>query len=179
MVKKFHATIKIMSSFKFKQIIQQLEKRKGGYFYFKIEASLVEQMTRKRATRLICTVDQKLFYPCGLNHLGDGNFFIILATTKLKSLGKNLGDEVALEIIEDPNPLGVAIPESLEVLLEQDEDAKSIFEQLTDSKKRSLIYSINKVKNIDLQVEKSLAFLEEEAAKMREKALSRKRMLST
>jgi len=51
------------------------------------------------------------------------------------------------------------VPEILEVLIEQDADAKEKYEKLTDGKKRSLIYSIIKVKNIDLQVEKILNFL--------------------
>ncbi|MEM9884658.1 MAG: YdeI/OmpD-associated family protein [Bacteroidota bacterium] len=149
-----------MPTFEFKQKIKQLEKRKGGYYYLKIDAAIVNQLERKRATRLICIIDDKLSYQCGLNHLGDGNFYVILATAKLKSLGKQLGDEVHFQIKEDPNPLGVAIPEVLEALLEQDADAKSIFESLSDGKKRSLIFSIQKIKNIDLQVEKILAFLE-------------------
>lgn len=83
---------------------------------------------------------------------------------------KQIGDVVAFEIMEDPNPLGVKIPESLAVLLEQDEAAKVVFEEITDGKKRSLIYSIQKIKDIDKQVQKSLDFLEEEDRKIKKKA---------
>ncbi|MEM8528354.1 MAG: YdeI/OmpD-associated family protein [Bacteroidota bacterium] len=154
-----------MPHFQFTQNIGQLEKRKGGYFYLKIDAEVVEQFEKKRATRLKCDIDGKVSYSCGLNHLGDGNFFIIVATRHLKKLGKELGDEVQFEIYEDPNPLGVEIPEVLQVLLQQDEDAKVMFEQLTDGKKRSLIYAIKPVKNIDKQVEKIMTFLVEQSNK--------------
>ena len=77
----------------------------------------------------------------------------------MKKLKKVLGDEVSFEIYEDPNPLGVEVPEVLDVLLVQDDQLKAIYDKLTDGKKRSLIYSINKVKNVDLQVEKITTFL--------------------
>lgn len=159
-----------MPKFEFSQAIGQLEKRKGGYFYFKIDADIVHQFDKKRSTRLICKMDQKVEFQCGLNHLGDGNFFIIVSTKNLKALGKQLGDEIHFSIEEDPNPLGVEIPEVLSVLLEQDEVLKGIWNRLTDGKKRSVIYGINKIKNVDLQVEKSIVFLNQLAEDMEKKA---------
>ena len=160
-----------MPSFSFTQPIAQLEARKGGYYFLRIEAGIVEQFERKRATRLICTLNNELSYSCGLNHLGDGHFFIILATKHLKKLGLELGDPIQFEIHEDPNPLGVEVPEVLEVLLAQDEGAKAVYEALTDGKKRNLIHTMNRVKNIDLKVEKALKILEAERLKLAKKKL--------
>lgn len=150
-----------MPHYTFEQSIRKLEDRKGGYYYLQVDADIVEQFEKKRKTRLICVVDGHLSYPCGLNHLGDGNFFIILANARLKQLDKGLGDQVSFEIYEDPNPLGVEVPEVLQVLLAQDEEAQATYDALTDGKKRNLIFTINRVKNIDLQVKKALAMLEE------------------
>lgn len=148
-----------MPRFHFEQTIKQLDGRKGGYYYLKIDADIVNQFEKKRATRLKCEIDKVLSYSCGLNHLGDGNFFIILSNARLKKLKKGLGDPISFEIYEDPNPLGVEVPEVLQVLLAQDPDSKEVYDKLTDGKKRSLIYSIQRVKNIDLQVQKILEFL--------------------
>ena len=148
-----------MISYEGQQTIKQLEKRKGGYYYLKIEAAIVEQFPHKRKTRLICEIDQIVSYRCGLNHLGDGNFFIILASKYLKTLDKKLGDVIDYIIKVDPDQLGVDIPEVLQVLLDQDEAAKSKFSTLTDGKKRSLIYSILKIKDIDKQVKTILHVL--------------------
>ncbi len=156
-----------MPSFTFSQPVRQLEKRKGGYYFFKIDKEIVNQFEKKRATRLVCTMDESVYYSCGLNHFGDGSFFIILSTANLKKLGKQLGDEVSFEIVEDPNPLGVKVPEVLEVLLAQDPQANEIYQKLTDGKKRSLIYSVKAIKDIDKQVKRILAFLEEQRAKLR------------
>ena len=161
-----------MPHLSFEQPIGQLEKRKGGYFYLGISAEEVAKFEKGKATRLVCTIDEKVSYSCGLNHMGDGSFFIIVATRYMKQLKKQIGDIVVFEITEDPNPLGVKIPEALAVLLEQDEAAKAVFDKITDGKKRSLIYSIQKIKDIDKQVQKSLDFLEEEDRKMKKKARS-------
>ncbi len=156
-----------MPHFRFEQPVQQLDKQKGGYYYLKVDASYVNQYEKKRATRLICTIDGKVSYACGLNHYGDGNYFIILATRNFKKLGKNTGDLVSFEISEDPNPLGVEIPEVLQVLLDQDSQAKATYDSMTDGRKRTLIYTIKPVKDIDRQVQKILSFLEEHRMKKR------------
>ena len=154
-----------MPHFTFEQPIRQLEKQKGGYFYLKINADIVNKYEKQRAARLKCVIGQKVSYSCGLNHFGDGDYFIIVATRHLKSIGKELNDIVSFEIFEDPNPLGVEIPKVLEVLQEQDEEIKELFNNLTDGKKRSLIYSINSVKDIDKQVQKILTFLNQQKAR--------------
>jgi len=154
-----------MPKLSFEQQIGQLEKRKGGYFFLKIDAETVSQFEKARATRLVCTIDEEVSFSCGLNHLGDGNFFIIVATRVLKKLRKTLGDSVSFTIEEDPNPLGVEIPEALQVLLAQDEWARGIFEKITGGKKRSLIYSIQKIKDVDKQIEKSMTFLRQQKVK--------------
>ncbi len=143
-----------MKSYKTEQIIGQLEKRKGGYFFLKIEAEVINQFPNKRHTRFLCTLDGSLTYQCGLNHLGDGNFFIILSTKNLSAIGKNLGDTVEFELKEDPNPLGVDVPEILEIVLEQDTELKSVWEKLTLGKKRSVIFNVIKIKDLDTQVQK-------------------------
>lgn len=148
-----------MEQYESEQIIGQLEKRKGGYFFLKIDADIVNQFKNKRQTRFICTLDKSLTFQCGLNHLGDGNFFIILSTKNLQTINKKLGDKIQFALSEDPNPLGVAVPEVLEAILEQDENIKAIFDGLTLGKKRNVIHQINKIKDIDKQVQKTIKLI--------------------
>ncbi len=156
-----------MDSYRAKQAIKQLEKRKGGYFYLKIDAKIVNQFEHKRSTRVICTLDDNVTYRCGLNHLGDGNFFIIIASKYLTELGKGLDDTVEFTLDIDPDQLGVDMPEVLTVFLAQEADYKAVFERLTNGKKRSLIYTIAKVKNIDRQVNNIMTFLDKERQKQK------------
>ena len=158
-----------MSSYESEQAIGQLEKIKGGYYYLRIEAEIIDQFERKRHTRLVCHLDNKINFQCGLNHLGDGNFFIIVAGKYLEQLGKQLGSVVSFKIEEDPNPLGVEVPEVLTVLLDQDENLKAVYYKITDGKKRALIFSILKVKDINKQVESITDFLVNEKEKLMKK----------
>ncbi|MBW1296274.1 DUF1905 domain-containing protein [Aquimarina litoralis] len=155
-----------MKSHSGKQTIKQLEKRKGGYFYLKFDADVINKFSKKRATRMICSIDNIVSYRCGLNHLGDGNFYVIVAGKYLEKLQKELGDEVHYTIEEDPDQLGVDMPEVLSVFLEQDLEAKDIFNTITDGKKRSLIYSVIKIKNIDKQIKIITEFLTKEKLKL-------------
>lgn len=149
----------IIDSYSAEQFVCQLEKRRGGYYYITISADIVNQFKNRRLTRFLCTLDNKLTFQCGLNHLGDGNFFIILGTKNLKVIDKHCGDKIYFELTEDPNPLGVDMPEILEALLEQDKELKSVFDSLTLGKKRNVIHTINKIKDINKQIEKSIQII--------------------
>ena len=142
-----------------KQQIRQLDKRKGGYYYLQISRGIVEGWEEKRKTRLICTLENDLSFRCGLNHLGDGNYFVILSGSNLKKIGKESGDTVSFRLSKDPDPLGVPVPEVLEILLEQNPDVKEKFRQLTVGKKRNLIHQVIKIKDLDRQVAKALALI--------------------
>ncbi|MGF1637165.1 MAG: YdeI/OmpD-associated family protein [Cyclobacteriaceae bacterium] len=143
-----------MNNYSSEQIIGQLEKRKGGYFFLKIDAAIINQFKNKKHTRFICTLNKSLTFQCGLNHLGDGNYFIILSTKNLNTIGKTIGDKIYFELSEDPNPLGVDMPEILEAVLEQDATLKNTFDNLSLGKKRNVIHTINKIKDIDKQIQK-------------------------
>ena len=142
--------------------IEQLDPRKGGYHFLIVDKTIVAQFPKQNKTRLRCTLNGYTF-SCGLNHLGNGHFFVILGKEKMKKSDTCLGEEVMFLLEVDPNPLGVEEPEVLTVLLDQDSMAKEQYDQLTDGKKRSLIFSLLKTKNIDLQVQKILQFLEEQS----------------
>jgi uncharacterized protein YdeI (YjbR/CyaY-like superfamily) len=96
-----------------------------------------------------------------LNHLGDGNYFIILGSKNLTEVEKQLGDKISFELSEDPNPLGVDMPEVLEAILEQDQEIKTIFDNLTLGKKRNVIHTIIKIKDIDKQIQRAIQLINE------------------
>jgi hypothetical protein len=156
-IKSKSCRLAIMKVFKSQQRIGQLEKRKGGYFFLKIDAEIVNKFENNRRTRFICTLEKELSFQCGLNHLGDGNFFIILSTKNLESVGKRFGEQIQFVLKEDPNPLGVDMPEVLEAVLQQDEALNTIFQSLTLGKKRNVIHTINKINDVDKQVLKAIS----------------------
>lgn len=147
----------------------QTIKKNGSYYHLEVAAEIVNQLEKKHKARLICTIDNTVSLNCGLNHLGNGNYYIMVAKRYIKPLQKDKGDLVFYTLEEDPNPLGVAIPEVLEAFLAQDEDGKAIFDQLTDGRKRTLIFSVLRIKNIDKQVQAIQNFLIAEHEKIRAK----------
>lgn len=148
-----------MKPYKGKQVLQKLDERKGAYYYIHVPAAVVAKMPEQKRTRLLCTVDGSISYRCELNHMCDGDFFIILSTKNLKTLGKKAGDTVSFVLTRDNNPLGVEMLEVLEALLAQDEDALAAYNRLTDGKKRSLIYYVTRFKDIDKQLKAATNFL--------------------
>ncbi|MGH1385554.1 DUF1905 domain-containing protein [Kordia sp.] len=150
----------------------QALQKSGSYYHLVVSADIVNQYEKKRATRLICTIDDKVRLQCGLNHLGNGDFYIMLAKKYIKEIGKEAGETISYKLELDPNPLGVAIPEVLEVFLAQDPDGEAIFNKLTDGRKRTLIFSVLRIKNVDKQVETILKFLQTEHEKQRAKKSS-------
>ena len=63
-----------------------------------------------------------------------------------------------MQIFEDESDYGVEMPEELEAVLQSDPVALELFNAFTPGKKRSLIYSILKIKNPDLRISKALNF---------------------
>jgi hypothetical protein len=76
---------------------------------------------------------------------------------------------VFFEIFEDPNPLGVEVPEVLKALRAQDEVVERVWSKLSDGRKRTICHSTMRIKNIDLQVERALEFFELEREKLVQK----------
>lgn len=147
----------------------QLLQKSGSYYHIEIAADIVNQYEKKRAARFICTLDNKVTLRCGLNHLGNGNFYIMLAKRYIQEIDKEVGELISYTLEEDPNPLGVEIPEVLDVFLAQDEGGKQIFDKFTDGRKRTLIFKVLRIKNIDKQVETIINFLKVEHEKQQAK----------
>ena len=94
---------------------------------------------------------------------------MMISKKHMTSLGLMTGEKVFFEIFEDPNPLGVEVPEVLKALRAQDEVVERIWNKLSDGRKRTICHSTMRIKNIDLQVERALEFFEVEREKLVQK----------
>jgi len=73
-----------------------------------------------------------------------------------KKLGLFLNDYFEMQLMEDISKYGVDMPEELDEVFKFDPEAFNIFETLTDGKKRSIIYYIKRIKNVQTRIDKSL-----------------------
>ena len=151
----------------YKHKILKFPQSKGSYHHIKIDKNVVDECSNGNKTRMICVLNNSIKIQCGFNHYGDGNYYIIISKKNLKSLDLIEGNYVNVKMFEDPNKLGVDIPEVLLVLIEQEPELKEIFNQLTDGSKRTLIHTIKRVKNIDTQILKTREFLLNKSLKQR------------
>ena len=135
--------------------LDQLEARRGGYLFLQVPAEEVARLPQGKKTRVIAHLPGGEDLRCGLNHMGDGHFFVIVGKKVAEALGLSLGSEVQFTITPDPDPLGAPIPEAIQVYLDQDSEAKAAWDALTDGKKRNIIFTAGRVKNQDLQVRKT------------------------
>lgn len=69
------------------------------------------------------------------------------------------GQMLHLCIEKDLSEYGMPMPEELQELLDQDEDAWLLFKKLSAGKQRTLIYIVTKVKNTNSRLNKAFAIV--------------------
>lgn len=127
-------------------------------YHFPVPTAVVKKFIKGSDRRVICTINNTVTFPCALMPKGDIHY--ILANKKHRSqLGVQEGDEVEITLKKDTSEFGFPVPESFQYLMDEDPEGSALFRKLTKGKQRSLIYLIQKVKNVDSQINKGLAIL--------------------
>jgi hypothetical protein len=134
-----------------------------------LDQEIVDGFPQGSKTRVVLRINGGEGIQCGLNPHIPGVRCMMVNKAHMKSLGLMQGERVAIEVFEDPNPLGVEIPEVLEVLMEQDAMVAEVWSKLTDGRKRTICHSTRRIKNLDLQIQKALEFFAAEQEKQRSK----------
>ena len=83
-------------------------------------------------------------------------YYVLIGKSHMKTLGLRNGATVELTLKEDKSAYQFNMPESLQEVLDSDQDAAGIFAELTPGNQRGLIYLVTKVKSIDIQIQKAL-----------------------
>lgn len=108
----------------------------------------------KGAPRILCSVKGDPEFPCALNPRHGR--YVIIASKQLIKKNKLLADvPFEISIRHDPDN-GLRLPEELEAVLDQDEDAYNAFAELNDGYKRGYIYYISQAKSIDSRIKRAL-----------------------
>lgn len=129
------------------------------HYHLKVPADIATPyITDNR--RIFCQVGQLESFSCALMPDGKGNFFINLNKERRKQLGLKIGDTVEVTIHKDESKYGLPMPEEMEVLLEQDEEANHYFHTLTPGKQRTLLHMIGKPKTEATRLKKAIVITE-------------------
>lgn len=127
-------------------------------YYVPIPREVGDSLIEGDNRRVKCVIDQGEPIYTALMPKGDV-YSIYVKKDFLKKHGLCPGDEVDVELEKDNSEYGMPLPESFQVLLDQDEEGAGYFRQLTMGKQRNLVHIVGKVKNIDSQLAKGLAIM--------------------
>lgn len=122
----------------------------------KIGDAILEQ---RKDRRIICRF-KDYSKNCALMHDGSGGYFVMINKRETKKLHLQPGDTCVLTLEIDNSRYGMPMPEAFQAAINTDPDGENYFEALTPGKKRSLLYMVEKVKNEELRINKSLIILE-------------------
>lgn len=130
------------------------------YEHILVPKDIHDKLVTDSNRRVICRVDNYEAFHAGLMPDGNGHFFIIMNKARMKAFKLVIGQEVSVSLEQDTSKYGMPMPKEFEEVLSTDAEGEKFFENLTDGKKRNLIYMIAKVKNVDLKITKSLIILD-------------------
>ena len=93
-----------------------------------------------------------------VQHLKDGSRYFSVSAPLRKAAHLRVGGAVMVAFkIVDPDNLD--IPEELEAVLSQDDEARKAWDKLTTGYQRSLIHYVTSVKNVDSRIKRSIELL--------------------
>lgn len=84
-----------------------------------------------------------------------GNSFLMVSATMRRALKIRMGEQVKVQF-ELVDPDIVDMPEELEAVLSQDEEAAALYYAFTPGLQRSLAHYVHSVKNVDSRIKRAL-----------------------
>ena len=132
----------------------------SGWHYIPVARNIGDEFPKNGGTRrVLCTINNVETFPCALMPY-DGEFTIVVNKDRRKKLGLVAGDKITVVIIADESEHGMPMPEELEEVLNQDPEGQTAFQSLTPGKRRSMMFYIGKIKDVDLRIHTALIFVE-------------------
>ena len=147
-----------MMSFEFKARLEKVYSSLGWNHHFVVPIEVSKKIL-KGNRRVICEINNKFSFQCGLFPKGKGVYFINMNKQNRDKLDIAAGDELSIKLTEDTSKYGIPIPLVFEELLNQDPIGNTRFHSQTAGIQRSLLYIIAKPKSEQLQLEKGLIIL--------------------
>ena len=97
----------------------------------------------------------KVPFSLAIQYRKDGRSLLLFSRSLCKAAGVIVGNsiEVSFELVDKDL---LELPEELEVVLAQDDDARKVWDSFTRGRQRSLAIYITSVKNVDSRIRRSL-----------------------
>lgn len=127
-----------------------------GVTYLYIPANIVQELGGLKCGRLVCTVNNKSKFQCGLMSLSEGAAYITFNKTRLKSLKLKTGDQVLVKLEKDESEFGFDLCEELTELFKQAPESFERFKRLKPGMQRQLIYYSGNAKSAAVRMERCI-----------------------
>ena len=130
-----------------------------GVNYIYVPESMVEALGGLKGGRLVCTLNHKISFQCGLVSLGDGAAYVTVNKSRMKQLKLQTGDQVHAQFKKDDSEYGIDMSEELQELLHQDIEGKERFDALSPGMQRYIIYYVGQVKSPALRLNRAIMLI--------------------
>lgn len=123
-----------------------------NYWFVRLSEDILAQLPGRQEKgdfnqRLIIRLDDIIEWQAGVLALGGGEGLITIQQKRLKTLGKTLGDTVAVSLRKDDSEFGTSIPEEIMEYWAQVPESKIRFNQQTPAMKRYILNYVHAVKS--------------------------------
>ncbi|NNF36002.1 MAG: DUF1905 domain-containing protein [Saprospiraceae bacterium] len=129
-------------------------------FHVKVPVAIALEYLANDHKRVIVSINGDDGHHMGIMPAGDDVYFLNMNADIRKKHKLEEGSQLEISLKPDTSKYGMPISEEFEAVLEADEMFSDYFDKLPPGKKRNLIYIVNKVKNSDKRIEKSLIIAE-------------------
>lgn len=131
---------------------------KPVYHFLRFDKEIVAPFGFKGSIRrVVCTLNGVETFQCALLPAGNGTQYCISLNKKMRDkLGIAIGDSVNVELTRDESKYGLPMPDELQEVLNQDNDANKLFHALTNGKQRTILYYVAKYKDVDRRIGSAL-----------------------
>ncbi len=138
-----------------------LSKSNSSTWWYRIiiPEDVSEYFLSQKVKRVICTINNKLEFQCGLLPAGNGLICISINKKIRTTLKLSLGDELNVTLKKDKSTYGLPMPDEMLELLSQDALANKMFHNLTPGKQRSLLHMIGSAKTSSTRIKRSVGIV--------------------
>jgi hypothetical protein len=130
-----------------------------GVNYLFIPKKYVDALGGLKCGRLVCKVNEKISFQCGIVSLSDGDAYITINKARMKSLKLEVGDSVNISLEKDNSEFGFDLCPELQSLFDQAPEIFERFKRLKPGMQRQIIHHIGSAKSSDVRTNRAVVML--------------------
>jgi hypothetical protein len=126
--------------------------------FLEVPAGTVKRLGTSLPSRYVITVGDQHWHGAVMS-MGDGRGFIMLNRQLMKACELSVGSRAKVRLVPDTSRYGMPISEELSEVLRQDPEADERFHALTPGRQRNIIHYVNRIRDPQIRIDKSLMLM--------------------